>query len=334
MYRRGKTYYVENSTTGKQESLRTSDAVEAQRILAAKNEAANNSKVTLAVGKAYLAVTDPEMLTRTWSEAIQFVVRRGGHNTQDRARRAYQSASFDRIRNKAILETTSADFLAVLSDGKQSTSHYLKLLHSSAVDLGWLAGRLILARKCWPKIAPKQKRSISWDEHSKLVSAERNQELRLYLEILWETGASQSDAARLSNSNVNWASRTIVYHRAKTGEQASISIGARLETILRQLPSEGFFFPKLIEWSCTDRAAKFNLRCKTAGIKGVSLHSYRYAWAERAFAAGYPERFAQAALGHGSRAIHHAYARGAKVNCPALENYESKIVPLPSANIA
>jgi hypothetical protein len=53
MYRRGKTYYVENSTTGKQESLRTSDTVEAQRILAAKNEAANNSKVTLAVGKAY-----------------------------------------------------------------------------------------------------------------------------------------------------------------------------------------------------------------------------------------------------------------------------------------
>ena len=69
MFRRGKTYYVENASTGKQESLRTSDAVEAQRILGAKNEAANNSKVTLAVGKAYLAVTDPEMLTRTPSRS-------------------------------------------------------------------------------------------------------------------------------------------------------------------------------------------------------------------------------------------------------------------------
>jgi len=32
------------------------------------------------------------------------------------------------------------------------------------------------------------------------------------------------------------------------------------------------------------------------GIKGVTLHSYRYAWAERAKVAGYPERFAQEAL--------------------------------------
>ena len=253
---------------------------------------------------------------------------RGGESTQGRSKRAFQSTAFDRIRNKAILETTAADFLSVLSDGRQSTSHYLKLLHSAAMDLGWLAGRPILARKCWPKITPKPKRSITWDEHLKIVSAERNQERRLYFEILWETGASQTDASRFSNANVDWNSRTFIYHRAKTNEQASISIGTRLESILRQLPDEGAYFPKLITWSSTDRAAKFNQRCKAAEIKGVSLHSYRYAWAERAFAAGYPERFAQAALGHGSRAIHHAYARGAKVNCPALENYESKIIPL------
>jgi hypothetical protein len=55
LFRRGKTHYAENATAGKQESLRTKDEVEAQRILAAKNEAANNSKVTPAVGKAYLA---------------------------------------------------------------------------------------------------------------------------------------------------------------------------------------------------------------------------------------------------------------------------------------
>jgi hypothetical protein len=46
---------------------------------------------------------------------------------------------------------------------------------------------------------------------------------------------------------------------------------------------------------------------------------------ERAYQAGYPERFAQAALGHGSRAIHHAYARRAKITCPSLDGYEVKI---------
>ena len=44
-------------------------------MIAEKNEAVNNAQLTLAVGKAYLAVTDPEMLTRTWFEVIGFANR-------------------------------------------------------------------------------------------------------------------------------------------------------------------------------------------------------------------------------------------------------------------
>jgi hypothetical protein len=66
---------------------------------------------------------------------------------------------------------------------------------------------------------------------------------------------------------------------------------------------------------------------------GVSLHSYRRAWAQRAKACGYPQRFAQEALGHSSRAVHKAYATGATVICPALDEYESpdpgKLIALP-----
>jgi len=62
------------------------------------------------------------------------------------------------------------------------------------------------------------------------------------------------------------------------------------------------------------------------------LHSYRYAWAERAQIAGYPERFAQLELGHTSKAVHRAYAKNAKVTLPPLEEYErehsQKIVSL------
>ena len=63
------------------------------------------------------------------------------------------------------------------------------------------------------------------------------------------------------------------------------------------------------------------------------MHSYRYAWAERAAEAGYPERYAQQALGHASAAIHRAYAKKARVEVPALEDYkklraEEKAVPL------
>lgn len=66
----------------------------------------------------------------------------------------------------------------------------------------------------------------------------------------------------------------------------------------------------------------------------MTLHSYRYAWAERAIVAGYPERFAQLALGHNSKAVHRAYAKRAQVTLPPLEDYErnmaaAAIIPLP-----
>jgi integrase len=54
----------------------------------------------------------------------------------------------------------------------------------------------------------------------------------------------------------------------------------------------------------------------------VSLHSYRYAWAERALKRGFPERFAQQALGHNSKAVHRAYAKHAEVTVPSLADWE------------
>jgi integrase len=82
-----------------------------------------------------------------------------------------------------------------------------------------------------------------------------------------------------------------------------------------------------------DRATEFKQRCVGLGIRGVSLHSYRYAWAGRAKTSGYPRRFAQEALGHNSKAVHIAYAKQAEVVVPPLEDYErlhasGKIIPL------
>ena len=73
-----------------------------------------------------------------------------------------------------------------------------------------------------------------------------------------------------------------------------------------------------------DRATEFKQRCRGLGIAGVSLHSYRYAWAERARTCGYPERFAQEALGHNSKAVHRAYAKRATVKIPSLDEFERK----------
>jgi len=91
-----------------------------------------------------------------------------------------------------------------------------------------------------------------------------------------------------------------------------------------QLPSTGPLFPYLITVRASDRATEFKQRCRGLKIEGITLHSYRYAWAERAKTAGYPERFAQVALGHNSKAVHRAYARKALVTVPPLEEYERR----------
>ena len=108
--------------------------------------------------------------------------------------------------------------------------------------------------------------------------------------------------------------------------------------VLRARPSTGPLFPYLREVRASDRATEFKQRCRGLKISGVTLHSYRYAWAERAKTAGYPERFAQQALGHNSKAVHRAYARHAHVVIPSLGEYEKhaqgqSVIPFPTPTI-
>ena len=94
---------------------------------------------------------------------------------------------------------------------------------------------------------------------------------------------------------------------------------------MQQLPTTGALFPNRPQFPANTGPAVFRRRCRKAGVSGVTLHCYRYAWAERAKTVGMPERFAQAALGHGSKAIHRAYAKKAVIIVPSLEDYERRL---------
>src|SRR5260370_41514397 len=130
--------------------------------------------------------------------------------------------------------------------------------------------------------------------------------------------------ANLDGDQIDWKNRIIGYARKKTGSLAFIHFGEEIEIVLRRRPDTGPLFPYLRTVRAGDRATEFKQRCDGLNIKGVSLHSYRYAWAERAKKAGYPERFAQEALGHNSKAVHRAYARKAQVELPSLSEYERR----------
>ena len=313
-------FYIQNNSTGEQKCLGTSDRHEAERLLAAHNEARHAPALNLQLGKAYISHADPNMATRTWQEAIQELCSHGIEASQQRCSRALKSPPFNVIRDKPIIETTSDDFKIVLKRGGAAANNYLRRLHNLALGNGWLHWHIIPPRQ-WPKSSKSTKRAVTKDEHHKVIAAEKNEERRHYYELLWLIGAAQTDAAMLTNENIDWTNRILSYSRKKTGEWSYLKIGNSLEKLLKALPQQGFLFPTIAKTSANDRSAEFNRRCKLLSLKGISLHSYRYSWAERAYSLGYEERFAQAALGHKNRAVHHHYARHAKVLCPPLEDY-------------
>lgn len=188
--------------------------------------------------------------------------------------------------------------------------------------MGWLP-TAIIPPKLWPVRKPKEKRAITLQEQERIIESEKNTERRNFYRLLWEIGSAQSDAALMTADNIDWDNRVLTYQRQKTGEWACIQIGKRLGELLRMLPDQGHFFPRISQSTASDRAADFSRRCRVAKISGISLHSYRYAWAQRARANGYPIRWAQNALGHNSRAVHLAYAQGVIAVCPSLEDYEN-----------
>src|SRR2546430_985136 len=334
--RRNGVFYWQENDSSKQGTFRATDRREAERLLNAMNESHREPTLNLNLARAYLAAHDPRMARRTWQAVMDEMATHGIPTTQHRCARGFRSKAYDPIRNKPLVQTTGENLLAVIHANGNCVAHYLRRLHNLALDLGWLPWP-ILAKRAWPKIRSQSKRAITAEEHGAVIASEKNMERRAYYGLLYETGAAQTDAANLTAEDIDWQNGVLVYRRKKLGphsEPARLTIGRKLRTLLQSLPRSGDLFPNIKAASANHRSAEFRRRCRVARIAGVSLHSYRHAWAQRAKACGYPQRFAQEALGHSSRAVHEAYAKGALVILPALDEYEqvhtAKVIPLRS----
>jgi integrase len=320
-------FYAQNCTTGKQVSLKTKDRQAAKLLLTALNEGSRDAQVSREVGLAYLSCTDPEAKKRTWSWVFQEVLKTKSKDT-DNYRRwsvAIQDKAFNSIRTMPLIDTRAEHFLKVLQEGTVSTNVFLRRIHNFAMDMSWLA-RPVIVKRQWPKVHHKKKRAITWAEHELILGAEKNAERRDFYELIWHTGASQGDLAVLRAEDIDWRERTIRFFRRKTGSAVSQRFGEEVAVILRRLPAKGLLFPRLAEVRSSDRATEFGQRCKLLKISGVTLHSYRYAWAQRAKKAGYPERYAQLALGHNSKAVHAHYAGTDAAMIPSIDEYEKRAV--------
>ena len=322
-------WYLEDSTTHHQVSLRTRVQTEAKRLLQAKNEAERQPAINLQIARAYLTASDPKLITRTWQEVMETLVASKSGPNQFRWQRAIQDKSFNLIRNIPLIETRADHFLKVLMVGKVSSNVYLRRIHNFALAMDWLV-KSVIPKASWPRVVFKTKRAITPEEHQRIIEREKNPERRAFYQMCWHLGGFQMDVAYLTADNIDWKNQTISYVRHKLKNHVNVKppiihFGQEVAVILKALPESGPLFPNLRVVQSKDRANEFRQRCQGLGIRGVSLHSYRYAWAERARKVGYPERFAQEALGHNSKAVHRSYAKNAEVRIESLDHWESKM---------
>jgi integrase len=330
---RGNKFYCVDSETGKRFSLKTKDRDAAEQIVLAKNQSLRQPTLNLQIAKAYLAGTDNGVATRTWQNAIESLTNTKHGANQDRWRIAARDKALAPLMPKIIIETPGEALLNVLQAGTVSTNVFLRRLHNFCVDMNWLPWPLIPKRQ-WPAVRFKDKRAITLEEHRKIIAAEVNPERKTLYQLCWHLGASQGDIANLKGEDVDWTNGTVSFTRKKTGVPVLIHLGGEALNLFKDLPAEGPLFPYLSRVRAGDRATEFGQRCRQLDIKGVTLHSYRYAWAERAKTVGYPERFAQEALGHNSKAVHRAYAKRALMKLPSLEDYEQRAAEKLDPNLA
>ena len=331
MFRRaGGNFYARDKVTGQSESLETADRAVARQLLAARNQAVAQPQLNRSMARAYLSAKSPELITRTWADVMEHYVKSGGESTRDRKERAFRSRPFALLHTLTLLDTESIHLLTVLEHKQagNSTHHYMRRLHNFALHLGWLIVP-VMADAAWPQVRKRKFTAITEEEHLQIVGREQNQERRLYYEMLWETGGSQADIASLHWSLIDLQEETIQFRRQKLAGKDGVGdsflrLGPTLKQLLKKLPQSGYLFPTINASGSNHRSTEFSRRCKTLDIDGRSLHSYRYAWAQRARAAGMPEREAMNHLGHKSSAIHAAYAGGARVATLPLEFYEAQ----------
>jgi integrase len=335
MNSRGGRYYAEEIATGLRTSLKTADREAAEKLLHALNESYRNPHLNQLMGQTYLAGSDPLALTRTWLDVLNAIVDSKPEGSDNRYRwtTVGKDKAFKPILKLPLLKTPPDLLLAVVKRGTVSTNVFLRRIQNFALDMGWLPWP-ILKKKQFPKVRYKAKRGITEDEHQLIMAREQNPERRDFYELCWLLAGSQGDIANLTGEDIDWDDRLICYNRKKMLQRmqensslkpAMIKFGAKIAEVLKRRPAKGPLFPYLCTVRPSDRATEFKQRCQGLGITGVTLHSYRYGWAERARKAHYPMRCAQENLGQASAAVHRAYAKNAAVTIPSLDEWEELV---------
>ena len=193
---------------------------------------------------------------------------------------------------------------------------------------------------------------------------ERHKELCIWLKLMFLMGASNQDARTLKAENIDWDTGHIIFRRGKwtkkngkhkQREPIQWPMCEELKELVKPLwkkaidkPhfTEGYLLPLIAETPSSQIIEPFRRYAEIAGVKlklredgewkRIVIHSYRYRMAELLCTSGYSEREAQALMGHRSKAVHHAYSKGAKMSIKPLDQQRKemgldKLIPVAQA---
>jgi integrase len=101
----------------------------------------------------------------------------------------------------------------------------------------------LIPTRLWPAVRYGAKRSITREEHAKIIARETNPERRAFYQLAWYTGASQTDLANLTADRIDWENKQIAFHRKKTNTPVQLFFGDETTKVLGTLPRTGPLFP-------------------------------------------------------------------------------------------
>jgi len=105
-FRRGNVWYCQNNKTGVQESLKTKDRTEANRLLDIKNDPFLIPAFHLQIARTHMQMGNPEINNRTWQQVFDALVRTKEGTNRVRYERAAKDKALDEIRKAVVVETT------------------------------------------------------------------------------------------------------------------------------------------------------------------------------------------------------------------------------------
>ena len=318
----------------------------------------SNAAHHMKAAEAHLMKCNPEYATNTWDMVADKLIkskRKCGGPMKLSTTRTYKSCwnhkGWDVLRHKRCIDTTPRDFEEATKDMGYLNVKFGQKLHNFAINR-MLIPYAIMGLDMWPVVTIKGPicRAIKEDEHLKVLKfiddpkmahwrqlvkthggkpIDWMNEWKAFLSLLWYTGASQTDASMMKAENVKWDQGVLEYRRIKWKEplkhapvRVAIAAGGALEKLLKKLPKKGPLFPLLINTDHSNRCRTFARFVDWLDFSNVSMHGYRYSFAERAKEKGMSAEDRMTTLGHKNFEMTSHYDQEAQVIPASIEIIE------------